>query len=302
MGQCVAVYDKVADSNMFVNMCSHLITTPLLFYSIFKNIPSLLQEHAYEELGLQKFFAGAMKCKKEYKTDAALVVAWSYTFGLANFKVVSMQSAYMASVDAQNFDRFLADFVKVYGPAGAAYPGDKELVKVIRQSAEEAGQDLSAVKSYKEKAKEGFQRAATVIRSKFRRSDFEASCELPVHKPRDCLATDPTELMSVLCNDKKTPEQRSRAAIESEYWVEVLTKQLMPTLVVNDMIEYVGGKKKAAKIHDAYIKKRWEDAATYDRESRRREYELKQAIGRQKFEAIHITVRIRVHGMRVCEF
>ena len=36
---------------------------------------------AYAKLGLKKFFAGAMKCKKEFKTDACMIVAWSYTFG-----------------------------------------------------------------------------------------------------------------------------------------------------------------------------------------------------------------------------
>ena len=62
----------------------------------------------------------------------------SHSEGLANFKVISMQSAYMPTVDAKNWDEFIADFIKVYGPAGSEYPGDKELVKVIRQSAEEA--------------------------------------------------------------------------------------------------------------------------------------------------------------------
>ena len=36
--------------------------------------------HAYDKLGLVKFFEAAHKLRKASKSDAALIVAWSYVW------------------------------------------------------------------------------------------------------------------------------------------------------------------------------------------------------------------------------
>jgi hypothetical protein len=82
------------------------------------------------------------------------------------------------------------------------------------------------------------------------------------------------------------------------YWKDVLVKRMLPLELVSQMIELVGGKKAAKKLNEEAEKQRWVAAAEYDRESRRREYENKRVIGRQKFEAIYISAAGRA-GSRV---
>lgn len=79
---------------------------------------------AYEKLGLVKFFEAAHKLRRAHKSDAALVVAWSYCFGLANkLNVLALSGMIVRTIDGKNYDDFRDDASKTYGPAGPLYPG-----------------------------------------------------------------------------------------------------------------------------------------------------------------------------------
>lgn len=124
----------------------------------------------------------------------------------------------------------------------------------------------------------------------------QSAIDLPVFEQRECIGTDPTVLFDEFRNPATSREDRARAIIASEYWTLLSTK-IMPYKLVSEIEQLAGGKKPVKKLITTSEKQRWVSAALFDRESRRREYEMKKVMGRLKSADVKNAVKRRQECM-----
>ena len=143
----------------------------------------LYPKHAYLKLKVKTFFEAACLLRVKKKSDAAIIVGWSYCFGLTQFPVAGLQPD--GDYDSENYETFKSDFWKIYGPPGLLYPGAKPLVRVTQESAEESGLALEQVEKknkWYNKANDAAGTSNAMWRKLFY-SGFHTPKAVPYHEP-----------------------------------------------------------------------------------------------------------------------
>eukprot|EP00039_Didymoeca_costata_P002686 m.61906 g.61906 ORF g.61906 m.61906 type:complete len:815 (+) comp11462_c0_seq1:191-2635(+) len=257
----------------------------------------LFPAHAYQTLGITKFFEAARTLRKQKKSDAAVVIAWSYCFGLKHFPLASLQPENMP-FDGEGYPSFKQQFAMHYGPAGLLYPGPKALVAVTRESAQESGmqlQEKKKKKSWNDLLTEQKENAAASIRKKFASKEENAVKREapPTFEPRPCIGTDLEKLLDDFRGSDLSENEKAQMIAKSEYYAEVLAPNMFPIALSARIDELLGGKRSSKKTVEKGELSRWQAAAVYDKESKRREYEVKRFLGKQRTEEVRVFCQAR---------